>query len=93
VIASTTFVVSRAGGPRTGRRYPGEQLRIRRCAAFAPQGQDCISDLAEDAFSSLNKIIADKQGDLNPIFQKLAEFNECARGVHAQILALGRAEY
>jgi hypothetical protein len=27
VIASTTFVVSRAERPRTGRRYPGEQLR------------------------------------------------------------------
>lgn len=66
------------------------QLRIRRCAVFAPNHRDQISKLAEDSFSLVNKVVASREGKLEPIFQKLNEFNQCARQTHAEILALGR---
>ena len=69
------------------------QLRVRRCAGFAPQNQDRLSKLAEDSFSLVNQLVADRQGNLDPIFQKLNEFNNCARKTHAEILALDRVEH
>jgi hypothetical protein len=69
------------------------KFRIRRCAAFAQQGQVRISELADDSFLIINDIVAGKPGNLDVVFKKLAEFNDCARAVHAEILALGRAEH
>ena len=68
------------------------QLRIRRCAVFAPNHRDEISKLAEDLFFLVNKLVASRKGNLEPIFQKLNEFNRCARQTHAEILALDRSK-
>lgn len=68
------------------------QLRIQRCAAFAPQYGDRASKLADDSFSLVNKLVADKEGRREPIFQKLYEFNQYARQAHAEILALSHAK-
>lgn len=68
------------------------QLRIRRCAVFAPNHREEISKLAEDSFSLVNRLVASREGNLEPIFQKLNEFNQCARQTHAEILALDRAK-
>ncbi|MDR3537824.1 MAG: hypothetical protein P4L71_15105 [Acetobacteraceae bacterium] len=69
------------------------QLRIRRCAGFAPQNQDRISKLAKGSFSLVNNLVADRQGNLDPIFQILNDFNNCARQAHAEILALDRLDH
>jgi hypothetical protein len=68
------------------------QLRIQRCAAFAPQYGDRASKLADDSFSLVNRLVADKEGRREPIFQKLYEFNQYARQAHAEILALSHAK-
>lgn len=69
------------------------QLRIRRCAGFAPQNSENLSKIAEESFSLVNKLVTDRRGDLDPVFQKLNEFNNCARRAHAEILALGPLEH
>jgi hypothetical protein len=68
------------------------RLRIRRCAVFSPEHRDQVSKLAEESFSLVNKLVADRGGNLEPVFQKLNEFNQCARQAHAEILALDRAK-
>jgi len=66
-------------------------LRIKRCVGFAPQNRENIIRLVDDLFSGVNQLIGNEPSDLVPIFEKIYEFNNCARRAHAEILALGRS--
>jgi hypothetical protein len=68
------------------------RFRIRRLSGFAPDTGDKTVKASEEAFNLVNGIIRDRQGALDPIFQAMGRFNECARRTHAEMLALDRAK-
>ncbi|MDQ2839695.1 MAG: hypothetical protein M3Y72_01375 [Acidobacteriota bacterium] len=68
------------------------QLRIKRCGVFAPETGDTVSELSEKCFSLVNKMVAERMGPLEPIFQGLNDFNKRARQAHAEMLALDTAK-
>ena len=55
---------------------------------FAPSSGDAVKKAAKECIALVNKLFAQRKGDVDEIVAKMNEFNVASRKAHAEMLGL-----